>query len=243
MRTSEQTDKIDAAVGRVQAALPLVVRNKGVEVEGRTSKFASKYVTIAVLWETCRDLLKKEGVTIYQGGHFDEHGGGDRLITRLSHGGQWIESSVPIRAREGMQNYAGAFASARRIALAAIVGMFTSDDADERHGYDAERTQRGARRASAPVGIDEARMRIRECGHLADFERAVQLARGAFPQGDAATAIEREATAWLVDALSRVVAADELLAIRDTQSRVKCRGNDLRDAITTAEKRVKEGAP
>jgi hypothetical protein len=240
---SPSTDIIDAALLEVQRELTTVAKNKGVEVERGGTKVPSRYVTADRIYDVAHPLLIKNGITLWQGGEPGDKGG-ERLVTILAKGGQQRVSSFPIVAREGAQNFGGGLAFAKRWGLQAAVGIFTSDDPEEQKGYrDATREARPARRGSAPADLAAAKTAIMGCTSRDAFEREVQLARGAFPQGEANVAIERSATAWLVAALGTVATSEDLIALRDTQSRVKARGNDLRDAIGAAETRVKAGAP
>lgn len=245
MRTSDQTDKIDAAIQRVQSRIGLAERNKGVEVEGKTTKFATKYVTIDALWEACRALLAEERIAIWQGGGFEPNGGGERLYTRLALDGQWILSSFPVKAREGAQNFGGGIAFARRWGLAGAVGIFPKDDPDEKHGYEVSRAEgKVARRAPAPAGIADATAAIREAADVTSFEAHVARARGAFPTGESAKAVEDAVSAWLLAAFETVTAPEHeqaLVALRVACNRVKPKSPEVRAAIASAEKRVKGG--
>jgi len=244
MRTSEQTDKIDEALGRVQAELDMAQRNKGVEVEGKTTKFATKYVTIGALYELCRELLTREQITIWQGGHF-EQGGGERLITRLAHAGQWIESSFPVKAREGAQNFGGGVAFARRWGLACAVGIFPQDDPDEKHGYEVSRAdQKAAKRSAAPSGIGEALEGIRKAPSVEALENVAARARGAFPTGEAAGAVEKEIAGWYIGSLDQASTGEDVLSLRASLNavRLKASAADVRAAIQRAEQRVKGAA-
>lgn len=238
MKTSEHTDKIDAALARVQAELELVTRNKGVEVEGKTTKFSTKFATLSTIHRACKDLLTKHGITLWQGGDFEDKGG-ERLITRLAHEGQWITSSFPVKAREGAQNFGGGVAFARRWGLQSAVGIFTDDDPDEQRGYqDAAREARPARRAAAPANISAQLAALRGADTADGFAALALDARAAHPIGEPAAAVERTIGQWFVDALGAVATVEALADLRACGQKVKPRGSAVAEALRVAAQRL-----
>jgi len=240
VRHSERTDLIDAAMSRVQAELKIVDKNKAVNVDSDKAKWSSRFATFDVLYKACHDALAAHDVTVYQGGAFVP-GAGERLVTRLAHGGQWIESDFPIKpSRDGAQGFGGGVSFAKRWGLMGMVGLATADDLDEKQGYQDERRQ--PKRAAAPAGLPTALDAIRGAETHAELAQRVATARAAHPIGEGAVAVEKELEVWLCDALAASRNLDDLTMLRDLCTRIRPRGTSVRAAIATAEKRIMGGA-
>jgi hypothetical protein len=91
--------------------------------------FKSKYADLESVWDACRSLLARNGLSVIQmPGNFYE--GRMWLITRLCHAsGEWIEQemSVPV-AKADPQGAGSALTYMRRYALAAFIGVVQADD-------------------------------------------------------------------------------------------------------------------
>ena len=91
--------------------------------------FKSKYADLESVWDACRSLLARNGLSVIQmPGNFYE--GRMWLITRLCHAsGEWIEQemSVPVTKADA-QGAGSALTYMRRYALAAFVGVVQADD-------------------------------------------------------------------------------------------------------------------
>lgn len=237
MKSSPTTGKIDAAMAAVQLALVPVAKNKGVEVDGAKAKWESRFTTFEALWAACKDPLAVNGVSVTQGGEFVP-GAGERLVTRLSCEGEWIESSFPIKtSRDGAQGFGGGISFAKRWGLAAMVGIVSTDDADERTGYQNERTPAKVRQ-KAPPALGAALAAIRSANSSESLTAAAGAARADFAREPE---VERTIAAWFVDELSRVSHPDALILIRDLGKAIKPRGGDVLSALQAAETRLVGG--
>lgn len=237
MRTSPTTAQIDAQMAKVQARLEPVRKDKGVKVDGEKAKWESRYATFAVLYDACREALREYGITVYQGGAYVQ-GAGERLVTRLSYQGEWIESDFPIKAsRDGAQGFGGGISFAKRWGLCGMVGLVPVDDVEEQQGYQDNRPVK-PRQQKAPPGAAALIDSIRGSVSREEFERAAQMARGAFPTGEASVTIERTIATWLVAAIDAAPNVDELTLIRDVCNKVKPRGNEVREALRKADERL-----
>ncbi len=238
MKTSETTGLIDAAVGRIQAKLGAAKKDGSVKVED-TGKggWTSGFATFEALREAVDPLLIAEQVTLYQGGE-PVAPGGERLITRLSHGGEWVQSSYPIvPTRQGAQGFGGGRTFAKRWGLADLLGVRVEQE--EAQGYtDERRNTRPATRAKAPSDLAGLLTTIRDSYDTQRLRSAANFARGAHPTGEASVAIEKEIEAWLVDALSRVDGQDALADLRQTVRDVKPRGASVHGALGASERRI-----
>jgi hypothetical protein len=239
VRHSAQTDIIDAAMSDVQRQLDVVQKNKTVDVAGDKAKWSSKFATFDVLHLACRDALRQAGVTVYQGGSYMQ-AGGERLVTRLAKGGQWIESDFPVKAsREGAQGFGGGISFAKRWGLMGMVGLVSSDDPDEKSGYQDER--KPPRRAAAPAGLPQMLDAIRAADTEAELLQRAAVARGANPTGDGAAAVEAAIVAWLCAEIAKVRGPGDLdafTALRDLATRARPRGTQVRTELVEAERRI-----
>ncbi len=234
MKTTEHTDKIDAALLEVQRGLKLLEKDKGVEVERSGTRTSSRYATGAAVYKACHELLVTAGITLWQGGGRDEKGS-ERLYTVLAKGGQQRVSDFPILAREGAQNFGGGLAFAKRWGLQAAVGIFTTDDKDESAGYQqAQREARPAKRAAAPANIGAQLTELRAADTTERFAALALEARASHPVGEPAAAVERTIGQWFVDALGVVADLPGLTDLRSTATKVKPRGAEVREAIRDA---------
>lgn len=237
MRSSEHTDKIDAAMSRAQAALEPVKKNKGVKVDSEKAKWESRFATFAVLHAACKAALAGQGIAIYQGGAFIQ-GGGERLVTRLALAGQWIESDFPIKpTREGSQGFGGGISFAKRWGLCAMVGLVAEDDHEEAQGYRDERPAK-PQKQKGPPGISAILETIRGAASFDELATAAIAARSAFSVGEPAVAVEKTITDWYVHELDRAKDPDTLTLARDSLNRVKPRGDIVRQALARADKRI-----
>jgi hypothetical protein len=241
MKTSEQTDKIDAAMTKVQAALAPITKNKVVDTsrDGGSGGWKSGYTTLDALYSAVHDLLAEHRVVIYQGGDFVQ-GLGAVLVTRLAHEGQWIQSFFPVKtSRDGAQGFGGGVTFARRWGLCCAVGLVPAD-AEEGQGYkDAAREGKAPRKAAAPGGLAAMLDAIRDAGTLGDFEKAARAARAAHPTGEPATSIERAITARFVTSADNADTEDKLAKCREARERIQPRGTEAREALARAERRMR----
>jgi hypothetical protein len=228
----------------VQKQLKTVTRNKTVEVEskdGRT-KWDSKYVTLDKLYEAAHPILSAAGVTMYQGGGY-VNPGGERVFTRLAFEGEWIESDFPVKPRgDGAQSFGGGASFARRWGLCYMLGLVASGDDDEATGYKDNRPVK-AQRAKVTAGLAERVSGIGSATSVDDLARRAIEARSLHPLPDEATAVERAVSTRFVQAFGDARSLDELTLLRDACNKVKPRGNEVREAIRSAEVRLTNGQP
>jgi hypothetical protein len=124
MKTSEQTDKIDAALAKAQAEMTNPV------YDSTNPHFKSKYASLAGVRNAIIPVLAKHGVACVQElVHQDNKIG---CATRLSHAGQWIEFEpffVPT-GKNDAQGFGSASTYARRYSLQAVAGVSGDEDDD-----------------------------------------------------------------------------------------------------------------
>lgn len=101
---------------------------------GKTSSnpfFKSKYADLAAVWNSIREPLAKNGLSIIQTTRISETG--PVLVTSLCHkSGQSVSGEYPIKAKDDSPQAIGSAVSyARRYALSAILGVVAEDDDGE----------------------------------------------------------------------------------------------------------------
>lgn len=124
MKTSEQTDKIDAALAKAQAEMTNPV------YDSTNPHFKSKYASLAGVRNAIIPVFAKHGVACVQ--ELVHHDNKIGCATRLSHAGQWIEFEpffVPT-GKNDAQGFGSASTYARRYSLQAVAGVSGDEDDD-----------------------------------------------------------------------------------------------------------------
>jgi len=123
MKTSENTDLLDAALAKAQAVLTNPSK------EAINPHFKSKYATLDAGLNIVRDCLSKHGISFMQPTRVED--GILMLETRLACGGQWIVSEYPVCSFPVKhQEMGSALTYARRYALFSLVGIAGEEDDD-----------------------------------------------------------------------------------------------------------------
>jgi len=123
MQTSENTEKLDAALAKAQAEL------ENPSKDAVNPHFRSKYATLDTGLNVVRKTLSKHGISMTQPTGFQD--GVLILYTRLACQGQWIQSeypvcAFPIKAQEMGSN----MTYSRRYSLFSLVGIAGEEDDD-----------------------------------------------------------------------------------------------------------------
>lgn len=123
MRTSEQTDKIDAALAKAQAELENPTK------DAVNPHFRSKYATLDAGLNIVRGVLSKHGISVTQPTSFAD--GYLILYTRLAYQGQWIQAEYPVCQFPVKQQEMGSgLTYSRRYSLFSMVGIAGEEDDD-----------------------------------------------------------------------------------------------------------------
>lgn len=124
IETSQSTAALDEAMARAQSQIQTAAKDKV------NPAFRSRYADLASVWEACRDALTSNGVFISQ---WPVHSDDNRLhiITRLAFKGEWIKAhfSIPV-LKQDAHGYGSSLTYAKRMSLAAAVGVVADDDDD-----------------------------------------------------------------------------------------------------------------
>jgi len=116
-------------IGKLAEALSIAQGRMKPALESSSNPFfKSKYADLNSVWQACKTPLVENGLAIIQ--TMEVQGEKTCLVTTLVHSsGQWIKSFLPIPSvKQDPQSVGSAITYCRRYALAAIVGISTSDD-------------------------------------------------------------------------------------------------------------------
>jgi len=94
--------------------------------------FKSKYADLAEIVRASRNSLAKNGLAVMQYVKAGDEGK-SLLCTRLGHAsGEWIESSIPIKAEKpGIQGFGSNLSYLRRYMYGALVGVVATGEDDD----------------------------------------------------------------------------------------------------------------
>lgn len=138
MNQSNSIAALAAALAKAQAEM------SGAAKDSANPYFKSKYADLESVWSACRKPLTDNGLSVIQTSQPTKHG--LMLVTTLAHSsGEWIRGYMPILAKDATaQSQGSGITYARRYALAAIVGVYqTDDDAEAAQGRGFTNDPRG----------------------------------------------------------------------------------------------------
>ena len=119
---SETIGALAAALAKAQSQISGAVK------DAANPFFKSKYADLESVWQACRKPLTDNGLSVVQTTQSTNEGW--VLVTILLHSsGEWISGEMPILAKDhSPQAQGSAITYARRYALAALVGIYQTDD-------------------------------------------------------------------------------------------------------------------
>jgi len=122
---SETIGALAAALAKAQAEITGAVK------DAANPFFKSKYADLESVWSACRKPLTDNGLSVVQTTDYTTEG--LMLRTTLLHSsGQWIAGDMPVLTKDASPQAQGSgITYARRYALAAIVGVYQTDDDGE----------------------------------------------------------------------------------------------------------------
>jgi len=133
-RSSEQTDKIDAALSKAQAKVRPAVK------DATNPHFKSRFASLNSIFDAIRGAFAEAGIAVVQPASSE----GDlvTVTTRLSCAGQFYECDLSAKpAQPGPQAIGSVVSYLRRYGLASLAGVPVGDDddAEEAEGRDSEK--------------------------------------------------------------------------------------------------------
>ena len=172
MNTSEQVDKISAAIVAAQAEIPPVPKT------ATNPHFRSKYAPLDAVVKACAPVLHKHGLAVLQGGAPCEDGR-TRFTTRIIHtSGQWIESSLDMRpSRDDAQGVGAVVTYGSRYGYR-MLGVVTDDDTDGNAAPATAKVPPPAPKMATPSQLKRLHAIATECGLTATEAKAALKACG-----------------------------------------------------------------
>lgn len=121
---SENIADLAAALAKAQAEIQPAVKDSS------NPFFKSKYADLSSVWNSCREPLSKNGLSVLQ--TMDTVEGKLMLVTTLAHSsGQWVKSSLPVcPVKNDPQSLGAAITYMRRYGLSSMVGVIADEDDD-----------------------------------------------------------------------------------------------------------------
>jgi hypothetical protein len=146
MKTSDQINEIAKAMAEAQNKIRPALK------DGTNPHFKSKYTSIASVWESLREPMTSNGLTVWQDVTTTERG--VSVDTRIVHSsGQWVEFgplTMPV-GKADAQGFGSCISYAKRYALCAAIGIVSGDEDDDAQGTVDRGT--GEVKEAKPVGI------------------------------------------------------------------------------------------
>lgn len=166
MNTSQSIGALAAALAKAQADITGAVKDSA------NPFFKSKYADLESVWSACRKPLTSNGLSVIQTTQPTKHG--LMLVTTLAHSsGEWIRGYMPIVSKDASAQAQGSGISyARRYALAALVGVYqTDDDAEAAQGRGDSRSITVDPRGDLGKNVNEKKKQE----FIEDFKKAFDL--------------------------------------------------------------------
>jgi hypothetical protein len=221
MKTSNETDKIDAALARAQAEMT------NPAFDSTNPHFKSKYASLAAVRNGIIPILARHGIACVQELLHEE--GKVGCATRLSCAGQWIEFApfyLPP-SKGDAQGYGSASTYARRYSLQAVAGVAGDEDDDGNAVAQPARRKATANPVTPTAGADE-RVSLDRLPILREY---IDGFNAAMANGDDLQAAE------LADELTDADEKTYVWSFLDSKTR-----SFIKSAIAQANPKVKEAA-
>lgn len=121
---SENINELTTALSKAQGEFSFAVK------DCVNPFYKSRYADLSNVWDSCRDILKKFGLSVIQS--ILPEGDKILLVSTLAHSsGQWMRSYMPlITNKNDAQGYGAAITYMRRYTLSALLGIVTDEDDD-----------------------------------------------------------------------------------------------------------------
>jgi hypothetical protein len=145
MLKSEQVNELAAALAKAQGQL------EGAKKSSSNPFFKSKYADLAECWNTCREALTANEISVIQMPEEINENGRLNITTMLAHSsGQYISSTLTMTVTKlDPQAIGSAITYGRRYALAAMVGLAQEDD----DGEEAMERSKDKKSVESPINI------------------------------------------------------------------------------------------
>ena len=147
MLKSEQINELAAALAKAQGQI------EGAKKSSSNPFFKSKYADLAECWNTCREALTANEISVIQMPEEINENGRLNITTMLAHSsGQYISSTLTMTVTKlDPQAIGSAITYGRRYALAAMVGLAQEDDDGEK--VMARQEKKDKKPVESPINI------------------------------------------------------------------------------------------
>lgn len=147
MLKSEQINELAAALAKAQGQI------EGAKKSSSNPFFKSKYADLAECWNTCREALTANEISVIQMPEEINENGRLNITTMLAHSsGQYISSTLTMTVTKlDPQAIGSAITYGRRYALAAMVGLAQEDDDGEKEM--ARQEKKDKKPVESPINI------------------------------------------------------------------------------------------
>lgn len=154
MRTSEKTDKLEAALKAARKAFGPIKRDKN------NPFFNSKYADLAGIKDATDQILENNGLVLLVGPYSAPEGVG--VEYRLSHteSGQYQEGAFALPTKQDAQAGTGGVTYARRTMRSTVLDLITEEDDDGNRAAGRERQPR--KQKDSPQPKQQPRTTVRE---------------------------------------------------------------------------------
>lgn len=122
---SSEVNELFSALAKAQRSIKTAVKDK------RNPFFKSTYADLSSVWDSCREALSSNGLSVVQ--TIQPFGNdGMKMVTILGHSsGQWIKGEAPIiLSKKDPQAVGSAITYYRRYTLSSMVGITADEDDD-----------------------------------------------------------------------------------------------------------------
>lgn len=128
MTTSQETKDIIEAIHKVQQGADPVKKN----ADGQVGQGKFKYANLVSTWDTIKDLMHTNGLTVIQSPTLGEHNVGQQFQTTIYHNsGQWVKETMQMTLqRDDPQAMGAAISYFRRYMITSMLGLIPDDDND-----------------------------------------------------------------------------------------------------------------
>lgn len=130
------------ALIQVQAALPLVQKNKTATISGRNggAGYSYTYADLADVTAAAMPLLTANGLAFMAAPRITEKGSYELAGILLHDSGEQMDGALPLHGNDPQQ-IGGALTYFRRYLLGCMIGIVTDDDADARQAMGSQQTR------------------------------------------------------------------------------------------------------
>lgn len=147
MNQSNELNHLATALAKAQASLSAAAK------DGKNPHYKSKYATLQSIWDSAREVLAPNGLSVAQTFQQTDGAKMDITTTLLHSSGQWIAGTLSMIPQQSTpQGIGSAITYGRRYALAAMLGIVADEDDDGNAASTPATKKLEAKEAYSPTG-------------------------------------------------------------------------------------------